>query len=133
MKRSEQIALGLRTRGGVPSRWLEQRPNERDEFVALGLLRSRNGNFVLTRAGKLLADTVAEALSKLRRNAAGARPNSSTAANKSFFVKSGQNFGVTCTFPCRKVARAESWKVAFLPRCESANPDRDNSGCRDVC
>ena len=60
-KRREQIALGLRTRGGVPSRWLEQRPNERDEFVALGLLRSRNGNFVLTSAGKLLADTVAEA------------------------------------------------------------------------
>ena len=60
-KRREQIALGLRTRDGVPSRWLEQRPNERDEFVALGLLRSRNGNFVLTSAGKLLADTVAEA------------------------------------------------------------------------
>src|SRR6185295_3165784 len=41
-KRREQIALGLRTRSGVPSQWLEQRPNERDEFVALGLLRRRN-------------------------------------------------------------------------------------------
>jgi oxygen-independent coproporphyrinogen III oxidase len=61
MKRSEGIALSLRTRYGVPALWLETRPNERDEFVALGLLRPNNGNFVLTRAGKLLADTVAEA------------------------------------------------------------------------
>ena len=71
-----KLRLVLRTRGGVPSRWLEQRPNERDEFVALGLLRSRNGNFVLTSAGKLLADTVAEAFYSKRysprRNAAGA-------------------------------------------------------------
>jgi oxygen-independent coproporphyrinogen-3 oxidase len=60
-KRRERIALGLRTGRGVPSGWLEQWCNERDEFVELGLLRRRNGNFVLTSAGKLLADTVAEA------------------------------------------------------------------------
>jgi oxygen-independent coproporphyrinogen-3 oxidase len=61
MKRGEQIALSLRTGRGVPGAWLEAQPNERDEFVRLGLLRQRNGNFVLTNAGKLLADTVAEA------------------------------------------------------------------------
>ena len=61
MKRREQIALSLRTDCGVPTACLESRPNERDEFVRLGLLSRRNGNFVLTPAGKLLADTVAEA------------------------------------------------------------------------
>jgi ribosomal protein S19E (S16A) len=33
-----------------------------DEFVAIGLLRQSNGNFVLTQKGKSLADSVAEAL-----------------------------------------------------------------------
>ena len=61
MKRSEIIALSLRTQSGVPAAWLQTRPNERDEFVGLGLLRQHNGNFVLTQKGKLLADTVAEA------------------------------------------------------------------------
>jgi oxygen-independent coproporphyrinogen-3 oxidase len=61
MKRNEQIALGLRTRDGVPVAWLQERPNECDEFVRLGLLYRQNGNFVLTKEGKLLADTVAEA------------------------------------------------------------------------
>jgi len=60
-KRSEQIALGLRTRNGVPDAWLQERPNERDEFIKLGLLQRRDGNLILTDAGKLLADTVAEA------------------------------------------------------------------------
>jgi oxygen-independent coproporphyrinogen-3 oxidase len=59
-KRRETIALSLRTQNGVPAKWLKARPNERDEFVALGLLRERDGNFVLTPAGKLLADSVAE-------------------------------------------------------------------------
>ncbi len=60
-KRSEIIALSLRTQRGVPVAWLQERPNERDEFVGLGLLRRQNGNFVLTEKGKLLADSVAEA------------------------------------------------------------------------
>jgi oxygen-independent coproporphyrinogen III oxidase len=60
-KRSEQIALGLRTRNGVPADWMQERPSERDEFIKLGLLQHRDGNLVLTDAGKLLADTVAEA------------------------------------------------------------------------
>ena len=61
MKRGETIALSLRTPTGVPAAWLQTWPNERDEFVALGLLHQRDNNFVLTQKGKLLADTVAEA------------------------------------------------------------------------
>jgi oxygen-independent coproporphyrinogen-3 oxidase len=61
VKRGEIIALSLRTQTGVPASWLKKRPNERDEFVALGLLRQHNSNYVLTKKGKLLADTVAEA------------------------------------------------------------------------
>jgi len=60
-KRGEIIALSLRTQNGVPAAWLQTRPNERDEFMALGLLRQRDDNLVLTTKGKLLADTVAEA------------------------------------------------------------------------
>jgi oxygen-independent coproporphyrinogen III oxidase len=61
MKRSEKIALSLRTRDGVSGHLLDNWPNETGEFIARGLLRRSNGNFVLTRAGKLLADSVAEA------------------------------------------------------------------------
>ena len=59
MKRAERIALSLRTVRGIPSADLESWPNERKEFVDLGLLREVNGNFVLTARGKLLADSVA--------------------------------------------------------------------------
>jgi putative oxygen-independent coproporphyrinogen III oxidase len=61
MKRSEKIALSLRTREGVSGHLLDNWPNETGEFIARGLLRRSNGNFVLTRAGRLLADSVAEA------------------------------------------------------------------------
>ncbi|HEX4631270.1 MAG TPA: radical SAM family heme chaperone HemW [Chthoniobacterales bacterium] len=61
MKRTERIALALRTREGISSRELASWPNESNEFVALGLLRKQSGNFVLTPRGKLLADSVAEA------------------------------------------------------------------------
>jgi oxygen-independent coproporphyrinogen-3 oxidase len=61
MKRAERIALGLRTVDGVPAQLLEQFPNETREFVRLGLLRRARSNFVLTPAGKTLADSVAEA------------------------------------------------------------------------
>jgi oxygen-independent coproporphyrinogen-3 oxidase len=61
MKRTERIALALRTREGIPSRELQLWPNESNEFIGLGLLRERNGNFVLTPRGKLLADSVAAA------------------------------------------------------------------------
>lgn len=61
IKRGEKVALSLRTRAGVPSVWLEPWPDERNEFIALGLLRESGGHVVLTGKGKLLADSVAEA------------------------------------------------------------------------
>jgi len=60
IKRSEQIALGLRTRWGVPAEWLREK-NQCEEFVTLGLLRHEESRFVLTQKGRLLADSVAEA------------------------------------------------------------------------
>lgn len=61
MKRGERIALSLRTGTGVPALELGQWPNERREFIDLGLLGEVGGNFVLTPRGKLLADSVAAA------------------------------------------------------------------------
>jgi putative oxygen-independent coproporphyrinogen III oxidase len=61
MKRAEKIALSLRTRKGVPMALLSTKPTETNEFIALGLLRRSNGSFALTRKGKALADSVAEA------------------------------------------------------------------------
>jgi putative oxygen-independent coproporphyrinogen III oxidase len=59
MKRSERIALSLRMREGIAVSELKHR--ETEEFISLGLLRKANGNFSLTRKGKSLADSVAEA------------------------------------------------------------------------
>ncbi|PZR76004.1 MAG: coproporphyrinogen III oxidase [Chthoniobacterales bacterium] len=61
IKRAERIALSLRTKAGIPCAELQQWPNETREFVGLDLLGEINGSFVLTRNGKLLADSVAEA------------------------------------------------------------------------
>ena len=61
MKRTERIALGLRTIDGAPAQLLETFPDETREFVRLGLLQEMRGNLVLTTAGKALADSVAEA------------------------------------------------------------------------
>jgi oxygen-independent coproporphyrinogen III oxidase len=61
MKRGERIALSLRTLRGIPAAELKPWPKERREFEELGLLREVDGNCVLTRRGKLLADSVAEA------------------------------------------------------------------------
>jgi oxygen-independent coproporphyrinogen-3 oxidase len=60
MKRSERIALMLRTSDGVAASELKDR--ETKDLISLGLLRKSNGNFWLTRKGKNLADSVAEAL-----------------------------------------------------------------------
>src|SRR5438270_6365476 len=60
-KRAEKIALSLRTRDGAPVQSFQSFSKATDEFIQLGLLTRSNGNFVLTRAGKLLADSVAEA------------------------------------------------------------------------
>ena len=61
IKRVETIALSLRTNKGVSAALLTPFQNETREFIALGLLGKTNGNFVLTRAGKSLADSVTEA------------------------------------------------------------------------
>lgn len=61
MKRTERIALALRTRDGISSQELASWPDESREFTELGLLRQANGKFMLTSRGKLLADSVAEA------------------------------------------------------------------------
>jgi oxygen-independent coproporphyrinogen-3 oxidase len=60
MKRTERIALSLRTRDGVCASDLKHFAQQTNDFIALGLLRKSNGNFVLTRKGKALADSVAE-------------------------------------------------------------------------
>jgi len=61
MKRMERIALTLRTRDGVRASDLKRFAQQTNEFIALGLLQKSNGNFVLTRKGKALADSVTEA------------------------------------------------------------------------
>jgi oxygen-independent coproporphyrinogen-3 oxidase len=61
MKRTERIALALRTRDGVSAADLQRFKQETNEFIGLGLLRESDGSFVLTRKGKALADSVAEA------------------------------------------------------------------------
>ncbi|MEP6686442.1 MAG: radical SAM family heme chaperone HemW [Verrucomicrobiota bacterium] len=61
MKRGEMIALSLRTRGGVSASLLEGKNEEVQEFAKLGLMHECEGNLLLTPAGKLLADSVAEA------------------------------------------------------------------------
>ena len=61
MKRTERIALSLRTRDGVSAAELKDFGAETDELIGLGLLRKSNGKFVLTSKGKLLTDSVAEA------------------------------------------------------------------------
>jgi oxygen-independent coproporphyrinogen III oxidase len=61
MKRTERIALGLRTRDGISASELKEFSQETDELIGLQLLRKSNGNFVLTRRGKSLADSIIEA------------------------------------------------------------------------
>jgi oxygen-independent coproporphyrinogen-3 oxidase len=62
MKRTERIALSLRTRDGVSAGDLMDLGTKADELVALGLLRQSNENFILTAKGKALTDSVTEAL-----------------------------------------------------------------------
>jgi oxygen-independent coproporphyrinogen-3 oxidase len=61
MKRTERIALGLRTRDGISASELKDFTQETDELIGLQLLRKSNGDFVLTRRGKSLADSITEA------------------------------------------------------------------------
>jgi len=61
MKRTERIALGLRTRDGISASELKDFAQETDDLIGLQLLRKSNGNFLLTRRGKSLADSITEA------------------------------------------------------------------------
>jgi oxygen-independent coproporphyrinogen-3 oxidase len=61
-RRAERIAFGLRTNRGVPAAMLRAWPAEVAEFSELGLLQTTGeGIVLLTRQGRLLADTVAQA------------------------------------------------------------------------
>jgi len=61
MKRTERIALGLRTREGISASELNDFGQNVDQLVTLKLLRKSNYKFLLTRKGKALADSVVEA------------------------------------------------------------------------
>ena len=61
MKRTERIALSLRTSDGIPAPELKGFTQQTNELIALELLHQSKGNVVLTRKGKALADSVAEA------------------------------------------------------------------------
>ena len=61
MKRTERIALSLRTRDGVCASDLKHFAQQTNDFIALGLIQKSKGNFVLTRKGKAVADSVSEA------------------------------------------------------------------------
>jgi oxygen-independent coproporphyrinogen-3 oxidase len=60
MKRTERIALGLRTREGIVADTISI--DRARELSRAGLLRYSTDRIVLTRAGKLLTDSVAEEL-----------------------------------------------------------------------
>jgi oxygen-independent coproporphyrinogen-3 oxidase len=61
MKRTERIALGLRTREGVSATLVKDRQATTEEFAALGLVHQSRDQIRLTRRGKCVADSVAEA------------------------------------------------------------------------
>jgi oxygen-independent coproporphyrinogen III oxidase len=61
MKRMERIALGLRTREGISASELKDFGQNIAQLFTLKLLRKSNDNLLLTRKGKALADSVAEA------------------------------------------------------------------------
>jgi oxygen-independent coproporphyrinogen-3 oxidase len=61
MKAGEVAAFRVRTVEGIPKAQLRQWRDSVTEFEKLGLLEENSGNLRLTRRGKLLADSVAEA------------------------------------------------------------------------
>jgi len=60
MKRAEQVALGLRSDHGISADLVA--PGKANDLVEAGLVAYQNGRVVLTHAGRLLADSVAEEL-----------------------------------------------------------------------
>ncbi len=59
-RRGEMIAFSLRTNHGVPDALLIPWRREVEEFHKLGFLENDGGKVLLTRKGKLMADSVAE-------------------------------------------------------------------------
>ena len=59
-RNGEMIAFSLRTNHGVPDELLAPWRNEVEEFHKLGFLQNEGGKVLLTRKGKLMADSVAE-------------------------------------------------------------------------
>jgi oxygen-independent coproporphyrinogen-3 oxidase len=60
LRRRESIAFGLRTADGVEREWLQPWGPRVDELSSLGLISTVGERVVLTRKGRLLADSVAE-------------------------------------------------------------------------
>lgn len=60
-RRSERIAFGLRTNRGVEAALLAPQQATVDEYLGEGFFALENGRVRLTRKGKLVADTLAEA------------------------------------------------------------------------
>jgi len=60
-RRQESILLGLRTSQGIPAAWAAGTPSIRD-LIEEGLLESSAGRYRLTRAGRLVADSITELL-----------------------------------------------------------------------
>jgi len=61
IKQNEQVAFGLRMNGGVPLEWVKNL-DQWQRLEAAGYLESRGEKGRLTRRGRLVADSVAEAL-----------------------------------------------------------------------
>jgi len=61
MRTGERLAFGLRTALGIPAAEAAPWETELAEMRALGLLESSEGRLRLTRRGKMMADSVAEA------------------------------------------------------------------------
>jgi oxygen-independent coproporphyrinogen-3 oxidase len=57
----EKLAFGLRTARGIPAQAAAPWEADLAEMHALGLVETRDGRLLLTRRGKLMADSVAEA------------------------------------------------------------------------
>ncbi len=60
IRQSERIAFGLRTNRGVLREVMEPWEREVTQFEADGFLRTEGSSVMLTRAGKLMADSVAQ-------------------------------------------------------------------------
>lgn len=59
-RRGERLAFSLRMIQGAPGEELGPWRREIEEFIQLGLLKEESGRVILTRKGRLLADSVAE-------------------------------------------------------------------------